>query len=219
VLPRILVGDCGLGCTLRRVAHEDRSRLGDALNAGGGVYEVARDHPLPLGADGHGSLACQHSRSRPQACVEGGHRRGELEGSPHCSFGVVLLRCRSAPDGHDGGADELLHRSAVARDRRSGDVEVAREELARVLGVACLRRTREADGIYEEDRDDSAFGDRACGTKLIGCDIVAEGRAALTAEPRGGRIRSGARWARLKERGSTLGTEFRPAWNGSNGSA
>ena len=83
----------------------------------------------------------------------GGDGRDELEAGPHGPLGVVLLRDRGAPDRHDGVADELLDDAAVAADDRPGELEVAREELADLLGVALLREGREADEVAEQHRD------------------------------------------------------------------
>ena len=77
---------------------------------------------------------------RADLVAERGHGRDEVERRPDGALGVVLGRGRRAPDGHDGVADELLDRAAVALDQASARVEVAREQLARLLGVAALRR-------------------------------------------------------------------------------
>ena len=87
------------------------------------------------------------------------------------------VRDRRAPDGHDGVADELLDRAAVALDERARGVEVAREELADVLGVATLGERGEADEVGEEDGDEAAFG---CRRTLAGVWAVA---AAASASP------------------------------------
>ena len=80
------------------------------------------------------------------------HRCDELERGAHCPLGVVLARDRGAPDGHDRVADELLDRSSVALDDRLRLLEVEREELAGLLGIAILGGGREADEIREENR-------------------------------------------------------------------
>src|SRR5205807_2514453 len=46
-----LVDDRRLGRPPRRLADEHLAGLGDPLDAGGGVDEIARNHPLALGAD------------------------------------------------------------------------------------------------------------------------------------------------------------------------
>ena len=65
----------------------------------------------------------------------------------------------SAPDGHDGVADELLDRAAVAADHVRGKLEVARQRVAHVLGVALLGERREADEVGEEDGHQPTLGD------------------------------------------------------------
>ena len=58
----------------------------------------------------------------------------EVERGADGALGVVLVGDRRAPDGHHGVADELLDRAAVALDDLARQVEVARQELAHVLG-------------------------------------------------------------------------------------
>ena len=52
---------------------------------------------------------------------------------------------------------------AVARDHLAGDVEVAGERVADLLGVALLGEGREADEVGEQDRDEAALGDGCWG--------------------------------------------------------
>ena len=68
------------------------------------------------------------------ALAQGVHGVDELERHPHGPLGVVLLRDGRPPHGHDGVADELLDRAAVALDRPAGGVEVAGQKLAHLLG-------------------------------------------------------------------------------------
>ena len=113
----------------------------------------------------HGGFAGEDARAgaevgradvRPQIP----HESRELERGANGAFGVVLVRDRRSPHGHDGVADELLDHAAVALDDPAALVEVAREELPDVLGVARLRERREPDQIDEEHRDEAAFGRR-----------------------------------------------------------
>src|SRR5439155_20188825 len=73
-------------------------------------------------------------------------------------LGVVLGGRRSTPNGHHRVADELLDGAAVQRDQPLAAVEVAGEQLPRVLGVAALGERREADEIGEEHRDELPLG-------------------------------------------------------------
>ena len=84
----------------------------------------------------------------------------EVERRAHRPLGVVLVRDRRAPDRHHRVADELLDRAAVALDQRAARVEVAREQLAHLLGVAALGQRREADEVGEEHRDEPPLGRR-----------------------------------------------------------
>ena len=76
------------------------------------------------------------------ACLDPGGQPGdsvdEVQRRAHGAFGVVLMRGRGAPDGHDRVADELLDGAAVAPDDLAREVEIARQQLARLLRVAAL---------------------------------------------------------------------------------
>src|SRR5206468_2233225 len=65
------------------------------------------------------------------------------------------------PHGHHGIADELLDDSAISRDQRSARVEVLRQQLAHLLGVAGLRERREPDEVGEQHRDEPPLGFRS----------------------------------------------------------
>ena len=77
-----------------------------------------------------------------------------------CSLGVVLVGRRCAPDRHDGVADELLDRAAIAVDDVARELEVATQELAGVLGVAALGQGGEA-------RRDRRTGSRRGGARQL----------------------------------------------------
>ena len=81
----------------------------------------------------------------------------QVERGADGALGVVLVRDRRAPDGHDRVADELLDRAAVAVDDLLAVLEVARQELAHVLGVAALGERREADEVGEQDGDQATL--------------------------------------------------------------
>ena len=143
----------------RRIADEHRVRLGGALHPGGGVDEVARDHALPGGAEVDRRLAGEHGGAgaelrHPRLGAERAHRGDELERRAHGALGVVLLRHRRAPHGHHRVADELLDDAAVATDDVGGDLEVPRQEVAHLFGVAVFRERREADEVGEEHGDE-----------------------------------------------------------------
>ena len=98
------------------LADEDHAGSGSRLEPGGGVDEVAGDHPLVRGPDGDRRLAGQDAGSRLDAGAQRPDGVDELEGGPDRAFRVVLVSRRGAPDGHDGVADEFLDRAAVPAD-------------------------------------------------------------------------------------------------------
>jgi hypothetical protein len=62
--------------------------------------------------------------------VESSEMVPHLGGRADCSKRVVLVYARQSEDGHDRVADVLLDRPAVALERGSHLVEVARHDLA-----------------------------------------------------------------------------------------
>jgi hypothetical protein len=155
-----LEGDRAAGSPLGRLTDQDGARLGNALESGCGVDEVAGDHALVEGPDCHRGLASEDSRSRLDRRSEGADGVDELERRPDRALGVIFVGDRGTPDGHDRVADELLDRPAVAGDHLGCEVEVAGEQLPCVLGVAALGECREPDEVCEEDGHEAPFGDR-----------------------------------------------------------
>ena len=175
-----------------------RPRRRHRLEAGRGVDEVAGHHPLPDGADGHGGLAGQDAGPELERLVAGlppevADRVDEVEGRPHGPLGVVLLGDRRAPDGHDGVADELLDRAAVALDDLAAQVEVAGQELADLLGVGPVGARREADEVGEEDADQAPLGDASAAAGGIAGDAARRRRRAARSAPAASRGRPGQR--------------------------
>ena len=151
----------------------------------------------------HGRAAVDRSRAR---------HGGEVECSPNGSLGVVLLCDRRAPDRHDGVADELLDRAAVALDHVRA-VEVPAQQLARLLRVPPLRGCGEPDEVDEQDRDEAALGCRcgcAAGGRAWRVDL--EQHSAVAAEPLAGCVHTPARRAHRRERAATVATEPLPGW-------
>ena len=70
--------------------------------------------------------------------------------------GVVLVRRGDAEHTHDGVADELLDRPAVALDHGAGIVEPACDDAAQRLGVEPFAELRRPCDVGEEDGDRSA---------------------------------------------------------------
>jgi hypothetical protein len=156
------VGDRRFGGSLRHFSDEHRSGLRFRLDPGRRVDQVAGDHPLALGAERNRRLAGENARPRVQRRVEIGDGSHEVEACSNRALRVVLGGDRRAPHGHDRVADELFYRAAVALDDRAGGVEVAGEELTRLLGVAAFGGGREAHEVGEEHGDEAAFCRRRC---------------------------------------------------------
>jgi len=91
------------------------------------VDEVAGDYSLVRGRDRHRGLAGQDPGSCLDLGAEALDRIDELKPGPHSALRVVLVGGRRSPDGHDRVADELLDRSAVARNDLGRKVEVPTE--------------------------------------------------------------------------------------------
>ena len=202
--------DRGFGRASRRLANEDRARLGDRLHPRGGVDEVACHHPLPGGAEVDGRLTCRYRsaggelRKAGYGC-EGFDGGDEIECRPHRPLGGVLLGDRRTPDGHHRVADELLHLTPVAPDDVGGDLEVAGQEITHLLRVPVLGERREADEVGEENGDVPALdSDRRCVSK----SGVVESGSALAAEVLVGLVPSAAPRARDPERCPALGAEL-----------
>ena len=116
LLAGLLVRDGDARGPLDRLADEDRAGRRDRLQARCRVHEVARDHALAGRAERHRGLAGEHAAPRLDPRAEGLHRVDEVEARADRPLGVVLVRDRGAPQGHDRVADELLDAAAIARD-------------------------------------------------------------------------------------------------------
>ena len=194
------VGDRRLGGAGGPLADEDGARDGNRLEAGGRVDEVARDHPLVGGAQRDRSFAGQDPRPGLDGRPESPDRIDQLERGTDAPFRVILVCYRRTPDGHDSVADELLDRPAISADDVGGDLEVAREHLADLLGIAFLGERREPDEIGEQDRHETAFAGRGRGSGSAG-------RAGLRRPSRRRRGRGGPRTVAQRRR--ALAAELR----------
>ena len=87
------------------------------------------------------------------------HGVDQVEAGADGTLGVVLAGGRCAPDRHHRIADELLDGAAVAADHVRGELEVAGQRVADVLGVTLLGERREADEVGEEDGDEAPLGE------------------------------------------------------------
>ena len=118
-------------------------------------------------------------------------RRDELQGGADRALGVVLVGGGRSPHRHHRVADELLDRAAVPLDDPPRQLEVAGQQLARLLGVALLGEGREADQVGEQDRHQPALGHRL--RRGLGARVP--GSAAAAALPLPG-------WCRTRHRTS-----------------
>ena len=210
---RVLVDDRLLRRTPRRLAHEHRARVCGRLHARSGVDEVACDHALTLCSDRDCCLSGEDPRSRSQLggadlVAEGRDCRHEVERRSNCPLPVVLgCRWRS-PDRHDCVSDELLDGAAVELDQAPARLEVAGEELPRVLRVALLGSSSEADEVGEENAHQAALGGRSC--TRWDCPGIRrpERGTALSAELDTGCIRRSARGTGARQRVPALAAEF-----------
>ncbi len=129
------------------------------MQSRGGVDHVAGDHALGHGTADRGGLAGQDAgpglELEPLRVAEHLDTVDQLEGGPDRPLGVVFVRDRCPPHGHDRVADELLDDPAVALDDRSRHIEVGAQERPDVLRVTLLGHRGEADQIEEQDRDET----------------------------------------------------------------
>ena len=137
-----------------------------ALEAGGGVDEVAGDHALADRAERDRRLPGGDRRAGGQRGARCGTREpsdgiDQRQPGPDRAVGVVLVCHRRTPHGHDRVADELLDRAAVRRDDGAGSLEVARLHGADLLGIEPLREGREADDVTEQHRHAASLRGRS----------------------------------------------------------
>ncbi len=160
----------GLGLDLamdqppRRLADQDRARLGDLLQAGrqvrgvahGGVVgaEVvanAADHD-PAGIETHPDLELD-AVALAQLGVLVADRLLETQGRQDGAAGVVLVRDRRAEQGHEAVAQELVDGPLVAVDRPQGELEEPVDQEMHDLRSEPLRQPSGPDHVAEDDGD------------------------------------------------------------------
>jgi hypothetical protein len=138
--------------TMRRLAEQNLAGRGRLLEPRRDVHGVARDERVARRRDDVAAVdADPHVEPEP---LDAG---AEVDCRPNGPQGVVLVQLRNAEDGHDGVADELLDRSAVALERPSRRIEVALLQQSNGLGVETFRPARVAHHVAEEDGDDLAY--------------------------------------------------------------
>ena len=175
LIPRRLERHATRGA-LGRLAHKHHARSRCCLKAGSGIDHVPGDHALVRCPDRDGSLAGQDPRSSLDPGAERTDRIDELEGGPHRSLCVILAGDRGTPDRHHGITDEFLHGAAVAADDVAGDVEIAGQDLADILGVLLFGERSEPDEVREQHRDDPPLGRGLIGPTLASRRVTRGGR-------------------------------------------
>ena len=161
LLAGLLVRDGLVGRPPGGLPHQDRSGRRRALEARGGVDQVAGDHGLAGCPHGGGRFPGQDRGPQGQVgarVLHGAHGGHQVQGGADRAFGVVLVGDRHAPDGHDRITDELLHRSAVAGDDLVAGVEVAGQELAGLFRVSVFGEGRGPHQVREQDRYQPPLG-------------------------------------------------------------
>ena len=157
VVARVLEDDRARRGPFGGLADEHGPRLRDRLQSRGRVDEVTGDHALVGGPDRHGRLARQDACPGLDAGTQRPNRVDQLKSGTDGPLGVILTGDRGAPDGHHRIADELLDRAAILADHVAGKVEIAREGLAHIFGVARGGVRREAHEIGEQDAHQAAL--------------------------------------------------------------
>jgi len=144
-LVRAGIGVCNrrFGGALCRFADDDGSGLRGRLDARRSVNEITGDHAFAHGPERDRGAAGVDTGSRSKLrrtdlLPERGDHPDDVERRPHRPLRVVLLGGRRPPDRHHSVTDELLDRAPVERDQALARFEVAREELAHLIGVAAL---------------------------------------------------------------------------------
>jgi hypothetical protein len=165
VLARVLERDRGIARPSRRIADEHRPRRRRGLDTRRRVHEVARDHPLPLGADRDRRLAGEDAGTRSELgstdlLAQGRHGSRQVQSRAHRELGVGLGGDRRAPHRHHRIADELLDGPPIAPDDLPGRLEIAREKVPDLLRVPSLRKRGEANKVREQHGDEPSLGER-----------------------------------------------------------
>ena len=208
-----LEGDGACRGLHRRFPHQHRVGRRHGLQAGGGVDQVARDHALVGGAEGHGGLAGQDPHTSAQPLVELADGVHDLQRGPHRALGIILIGALGAPGRHHSIADELLHLPAVTLDHGARGLEVTSQRLTHELRVSPLGVLGEGDEIGEEHRDETTlrgvlapdrYGSGRSRALRCGIATVAESHAAVTAEARLGPVLRSAGRADVDEAGAAL---------------
>jgi hypothetical protein len=169
------------------LADQDLARRGGLLEAGGHVDGIPGDERLPAArVAGHDLAGVDADPKRDRGAVAALELLVQvlqallhLPSGPNGAEGVVLMCEGDAEDGHDGIADELLHRAAVALDRATHPVEVREHQVPHRLRVHPLAQGRRARHVAEEERRELA----ALGRRSVGLEGSPAGIAEAGVQP------------------------------------
>ena len=158
---RLLVVDGGPGRAIGHLVGQDAVDGGGALQAGGGVDDVAGCHALSRarprvepderlsGRDPYAQLECLLDR-----------KVADRKGGSDRALRVVLVRSRRTEQRHNRVPDEFLDGAAVPLELGPHAFVVGAEHRVDVLRIHRLRLRREPDEIAENDRNDLALSAR-----------------------------------------------------------
>ena len=162
-----LAADVALDEPPRRLARENRARLGQLLEAGGEVGGVAdrrvihaqvvadRAHDDETGVKAHPDR--QRDLGPPDGDGAVAERAGDAEGGERRAACVILVREGRAEERHEAVAEELVDRALVAMHLGEGGLEEGIHENVHSLRPEPLGQRRGADQVAEEHGDGFAL--------------------------------------------------------------
>jgi hypothetical protein len=153
---------------VRRLVHDHAVHGSRALQARRRVDDVAGCHPLAgvrSCVERHEHLPGSDPDPQLERLLQG--EVADRERRADGALGVVLVRRRSAEQGHDGIADELLHRAAVPLELGAYAHVVRAQDRLHVLGIQRLGPRGEADEVAEEDAHDLPLAARIADHALL----------------------------------------------------
>jgi hypothetical protein len=160
---QVLEDEVPLGETMRGIAHDDRSRLGDPLHTGGRVRRVAdrlvRELQIRADRAEHDEAAVDTDAepeidpSLTELLLERPEIRLDREAGEDRPCGVVLVGDRCSEEGEHAVAEDLRDGSLEPMDRIQDHVEEATHERADLFGVEPLRERGGTDHVGEQHAD------------------------------------------------------------------
>ena len=144
---------------IRLLDDENLAWRGAPLQTRGHVYRVSGDEPVAARriAGDHLTAGNAHPRLEPHAVlvlelvVQLGQAVAHLRRRPNGSQRVVFVQMRDPEHSHDGIADELLDRAAMALQGHTHLVEVPADRAPQRLGIKPLAERRRAGEVGEDD--------------------------------------------------------------------